>query len=130
MQEEVFGPVLPVIPFQSLEEVISFIQSKEKPLALYIYSKKSRNIKKILSQTQAGGGCVNDSMVHFFNMDLPFGGVGNSGMGKSHGFLGFQEFSNPRGVLYQSLPWNSVRMLMPPYTKLKHKLIGLTMKLF
>ena len=130
MQEEIFGPILPVIPFRSLDEAISLVQSKEKPLALYIYSKKRKNIKKIISHTRAGGSCINDSMVHFFNMDLPFGGVGFSGMGKSHGYLGFQEFSNPRGILRQNLKWNCVRILMPPYTKLKHKVIGLAMKLF
>ena len=130
MQEEIFGPILPVIPFSSLEEAISLIQEKAKPLALYIYSKKRKNIKKVLSHTRAGGSCINDSLVHFFNMDLPFGGAGFSGMGKSHGHLGFQEFSNPRGILHQNLAWNSVRMLMPPYTKLKHKVITLTMRLF
>lgn len=130
MQEEIFGPILPIISFRSIEDSISVIQSKEKPLALYVYSKKPKNIKKILSHTRAGGGCINDSLIHFFNMNLPFGGVGFSGMGKSHGYFGFQEFSNPRGILHQNLAWNSVAMLMPPYTKLKRKMIDLTLRLF
>ena len=128
MQEEIFGPILPIIPFDSLEEAITLVNSKPKALALYVYSKNKKHIKQILTRTRSGGACVNDSIIQFFNINLPFGGVGPSGMGSAHSYFGFQEFSNPKAVLYQKLSWNSVRLLMPPYTKLKRKLIELTMR--
>ena len=81
--------------------VIKEVNSREKPLALYIYSKNRRNIDKILSNTRAGGSCINHNAAHFFNTHLPFGGSNNSGIGKSHGIFGFQEFSNMRSVLKQ-----------------------------
>lgn len=129
MQEEIFGPILPIIPYDNINEVIDTINSKEKPLALYIYSKKSKNIEYILNNTRAGGSCVNNNAVHFFNNNLPFGGSNNSGIGKSHGFFGFQEFSNARGVLKQNIP-GALEILMPPYTNFKEKLINLTIKWF
>jgi len=129
MQEEIFGPILPIIPYDSIEEVIDTINSKEKPLALYIYSKKAKNVNHILKNTRAGGSCVNNNAVHFFNNNLPFGGSNNSGIGKSHGVFGFQEFSNARGVLKQHIP-GALEMLMPPYTNFKETLINLTIKWF
>lgn len=129
MKEEIFGPVLPIRSFTSLDEVISSINAREKPLALYIYSKRKRNIDKIMKQTRAGGGCINHTGVHFYNANLPFGGSNNSGIGKGHGWHGFQAFSNPRGVLKQHIP-NALELLLPPYNDFKQKVIDLTIKWF
>jgi aldehyde dehydrogenase (NAD+) len=127
MQEEIFGPILPIVTFKTIEEVLTFINEKERPLALYIYSKNKKNIKTIIDNTRAGGTCINNNVVHFSNHYLPFGGINNSGIGKSNGKYGFEAFSNARGILKQNLP-SAVDMLMPPYTSLKQKLIDLTIK--
>ena len=129
MKNEIFGPVMPVISFTNLDEVIQKINSREKPLALYIYSSRKKNINHILANTRAGGTCINHNLVHFFNTNLPFGGSNNSGIGKGHGEFGFKAFSNARGVLKQHIP-NAIEMLMPPYTDFKQKLIDLTIKYF
>jgi aldehyde dehydrogenase (NAD+) len=129
MQEEIFGPVLPVITYSDLQEVIDVINAKEKPLALYIYSHSQKNIDRIMKNTRAGGTCINNSDVHFFNYHLPFGGSNNSGIGKSHGKFGFEAFSNARAVYRQHIP-GALELLLPPYTKLKMKLIDWTIKWF
>lgn len=129
MKNEIFGPVLPVFSYKNLDEPLKFIRENEKPLALYIYSKNNANINKILDNTRAGGTCINNNDVHFFNNNLPFGGSNNSGIGKGHGRFGFESFSNARGVLKQILP-SSLQMMMPPYTDFKQKLIELTIKWF
>jgi aldehyde dehydrogenase (NAD+) len=129
LKEEIFGPVMPIITYKTNEEVVNYINKDEKPLALYIYSKNERNIEYFLNNTRSGGVCINNNAVHFFNNELPFGGSNNSGIGKSHGFFGFQEFSNAKGVLRQHLP-GALELLMPPYTNFKTKLIELTIKWF
>lgn len=129
MTQEIFGPIMPVHTFRNIDEVIDTINSKEKPLALYIYSKSRKNINHILSNTRAGGGCINHNAVHFFNGNLPFGGSNNSGIGKGHGWYGFESFSNPRGILKQHIP-NALEMLLPPYNNFKQQLIDLTIKWF
>ncbi|WP_448519773.1 aldehyde dehydrogenase family protein [Rhodoflexus sp.] len=115
MQEEIFGPVLPVITYQDLGEAIDFVNSMDKPLALYVFSKSKQIIDRILQETSAGGTCVNDCIVHLANHDLPFGGVNNSGIGKTHGFYGFEAFSNARAVLRQRVGFTTVKTLYPPY---------------
>ncbi|MBK8146957.1 MAG: aldehyde dehydrogenase family protein [Acidobacteria bacterium] len=127
MANEIFGPVLPLFSYRNIDEAIGFIESRDKPLALYIYSRNNSNINRIIDNTRAGGTCINNNDVHFFNSNLPFGGVNNSGIGKSHGRFGFEAFSNPRGVLKQVLP-SSLQLMMPPYTDFKRKLIELTVK--
>ena len=129
MTNEIFGPVMPVHTFKNIDQVIHRINAGEKPLALYIYSNKGRNIKHILGNTSAGGGCINHCAVHFFNTSLPFGGVNNSGLGKAHGDEGFKAFSNARGVLKQHIP-NALELLLPPYNNFKQTLIDLTIKWF
>lgn len=114
MQEEIFGPILPIIPYQDLDEAIDQINAKSKPLALYIFSQNAKKIKKIIKNTSSGGVCVNDVLVHIANPKLPFGGVNSSGIGSSHGFFGFKNFSHERAVVFQSkLDFN--RMVYPPY---------------
>lgn len=114
MEQEIFGPILPIIPYKDLPEAIDFINQKQKPLALYIFSKSDKNVKKIIKSTSAGGTCINDVLVHIANPKLPFGGVNHSGMGSSNGFFGFKNFSHERTVVKQrGLDFNS--MIYPPY---------------
>jgi len=129
MTEEIFGPVLPIFPYKNIESVLEKINAKEKPLALYIYSKNNKNIKHIIANTRAGGTCINHNAAHFFNMNLPFGGSNNSGIGKAHGKDGFESFSNARGVFNQHIP-NALDLLTPPYDNFKQRLIDLTIKWF
>ena len=128
MREEIFGPLLPVIPYRSLDDALRVIDAREKPLVLYLFSRSRAVIRDVLRRTRAGGTVVNDTLLHFYQHNLPFGGVGNSGMGKAHGVYGFEAFSNARGVLEQPLPWSTIQLLYPPYTKLKQKLIDFTIK--
>jgi aldehyde dehydrogenase (NAD+) len=124
MQEEIFGPLLPVLTYRTLGDAIELIAGRENPLVLYIFSRDRRAIRRILAETRAGGTVINHTMVHFYALDLPFGGVGQSGVGKSHGFYGFEAFSNARGVLEQKLPFSPIQLIFPPYGgKLKTWLI-------
>ena len=127
MQNEIFGPLMPVFGFKELSEVTEFVQSGEKPLALYIYSKSKKNKDYILKNSRAGGTAINNNVVQYFNSNLPFGGSNNSGIGKSHGFFGFQAFSDARSV-YEQLTPSALEYFMPPYTKLKSKLVQMAIK--
>ena len=104
MQEEIFGPLLPVIGFQSLNQVIASINAAPKPLALYLYSRNRAHIDQVLQQTASGGACVNHALVQFLHGRLPFGGVNNSGLGNAHGHYGFKAFSHERAVVQTRLP--------------------------
>jgi aldehyde dehydrogenase (NAD+) len=99
MEEEIFGPLLPVIAFTNLDDVIASINAAPKPLALYIYSQTDEHIQRVLQQTASGGACVNHSLVHFLHGRLPFGGVNNSGLGNAHGHYGFKAFSHEKAVV-------------------------------
>lgn len=129
MQNEIFGPILPVKTYQSTQEVIDYVNSKEKPLALYIFSKNRRRINDIINNTRAGSTCINHNLLQFLNHNLPFGGSNNSGIGKTHGYFGFLEFINQRSVLKQHTI-GAVDLLMPPYNNFKQKLVDLTIKWF
>lgn len=129
MQEEIFGPVLPIVSYRSLDEAFRLIEEKEKPLVLYIFSRDRKVVRRILAHTRAGGTTINHTLIHFYHLNLPFGGVGNSGVGKGHGFYSFEAFSNPRGVLDQRLPFSAIELLFPPYKgKLKKFLIDFTVR--
>jgi aldehyde dehydrogenase (NAD+) len=129
MQEEIFGPILPVLSYRTLDDAFAAIAAKEKPLVLYIFSRSRRIVKQILARTTAGGTAINHALVQFYQLNLPFGGVGQSGMGKGHGYYGFEAFSNARGVFDQKLRFSPIEMLYPPYVgKLKEKLIDFTVK--
>ena len=118
MKEEIFGPVLPVIVYKDLQaEVIDKVRAGEKPLSLYIFSKKRREIRSVLSQVSFGGGCVNDTVMYLGNENLPFGGVGNSGMGAYHGKASFDTFSHRKSMLVKS-SWLNIDLLKPPYGKI------------
>lgn len=127
MEEEIFGPLLPIHTYNNLEEVVSTIQQQPKPLALYIFSTNKKNIKYITQNTRAGGTCINHNNLHISNTNLPFGGSNNSGIGKSHGFFGFQEFSNARSFYKQHI-LSATDFLVPPYNKWKQKIINWTIK--
>ena len=129
LQEEIFGPILPLVTYKTMEEAVAYINSKEKPLALYIFSKSKKRVDFILNNTRAGSTAINHNMVQFLNPNLPFGGSNNSGIGKSHGFFGFLEFSNQRSVLKQHT-LGAVDLIYPPYNKLKQKIIDLAIKWF
>ena len=123
MQEEIFGPVLPIIPYTDLQQVIASINADQKPLALYIWSSNQSNIDTVLTNTSSGGACVNHCVLHVAHGNLPFGGVNNSGIGSSHGIYGFKAFSHERAVLKGGwLP--SIRMFFPPYTAGRTKLLN------
>ncbi|MCB0688929.1 MAG: aldehyde dehydrogenase family protein [Saprospiraceae bacterium] len=127
MQEEIFGPLLPVQTYNDIDVLITKLQQKEKPLALYIYSRNRKNIQKLLRGTRAGGSCINHSGTQYYNNNLPFGGSNFSGIGKGHGWFGFQAFSNARGIYEQILP-GPLELLAPPYNNIKQKILDLAIK--
>src|SRR5690606_29312789 len=101
MQEEIFAPIVPVMTYKNLDEVIQFISGRAKPLALYIYSNNRDTIDKVLTRTSSGGVTINGFFSHYLENQLPFGGVNQSGMGSYHGFFGFKAFSHERAVYIQ-----------------------------
>ena len=122
MTEEIFGPILPIVSVADVPEAISFINERDKPLALYVFSKSSDTVDAVLNQTSSGGVCVNHTLLHFVPPELPFGGVGSSGMGRYHGKAGFDAFSNMKGVLSKPIAGENT-LVYPPYTDAKQKLI-------
>lgn len=128
MEEEIFGPVLPILPYENLDQALDQIRRRPKPLALYLFTEDKDVEKKVLGSTSFGGGCVNDAIAHFAASDLPFGGVGASGFGAYHGRKSFETFSYPRSVLKRSTRID-IPVRYPPYSpswklKLVKKLIG------
>jgi len=121
MQEEIFGPLLPVITYNSVNKAIDFVNQMPKPLALYIFSGSDNVIRDTIRQTSAGGTCVNDVVIHISNPNLPFGGIGNSGAGSCHGFFGFKAFSHERAVMFQS-KIDFSKIAYPPYPEKKNLL--------
>ena len=114
MQDEIFGPILPVRTYDALDEVIAYVNERPRPLALYYFDNDQRRIDKVLRETVSGGVTVNDVLMHVGQDDMPFGGVGASGMGHYHGREGFETFSKKKGVFYQSrMPGTA--LLRPPY---------------
>ena len=128
MQEEIFGPILPVLTYRSEEEIINYLSHEEKPLALYVFSEDKTFTDYIIQNTSAGASVVNDCLIQFGHPSLPFGGVNNSGIGKSGGKFGFQEFSHAKSVLIQKT--NSLRFFYPPYTLRTKWLIEQVLKWF
>ena len=114
MRDEIFGPILPLFEFETIDEVISFVNKREKPLALYYFSKNKKSIKRVLSETSSGGVCINDTLIHAGTHTLPFGGVGNSGMGRYHGKYGFDTFSHLKSVVTSSSKID-FKVKDPPY---------------
>lgn len=129
--EEIFGPVLMVFGYDTLDDAISAIQKFEDPLALYVFSHKSDSIRKVLAGTRSGGVTVNDTLLHYNQDSLPFGGVGTSGMGRYHGIEGFETFSNKRAVFRQRGfgRFTGLKLLYPPYGRLSNFMIKLMMSI-
>jgi len=123
MQREIFGPLLPILPYQAKEEVLQYINDRPHPLALYLFSEDKALQKCYLEQTLSGGVTINDTLLHAGQHALPFGGVGNSGMGHYHGYEGFLTFSKLRPVFRQG-PLRTVDFLMPPYTGLAGRMLN------
>jgi coniferyl-aldehyde dehydrogenase len=127
MQEEIFGPVLPLVGYRSMDEALTYINDRPRPLALYYFDHDGERIEHVLEQTTSGGATVNDTLLHFVIEGLPFGGVGPSGMGAYHGREGFETFSHKKAVFYQSRI-NGAALLAPPYgertAKVLNTLIG------
>jgi len=122
MQEEIFGPLLPVVGYGSLDEAIEYVNDRPRPLALYLCSFDEKIQQKVLEQTHAGGVCLNDSAMQVAQDDMPFGGIGPSGMGHYHGHEGFLTLSKAKSVLKKG-KHNTSSLAFPPYGKLVHKLI-------
>lgn len=126
MEEEIFGPLLPIITYTDINEVIDKVNAAPKPLALYIWSKDKPVIDAVMSQTSSGGACINHCVMQFLHGNLPFGGVNNSGIGSAHGHFGFKAFSHERAVVRMQILL--AKMFFPPYTALTRRLIKVFMK--
>lgn len=122
MQEEIFGPILPIITVENISQAIPYVNKREKPLALYLFSKNSSFEQQVLTSTSAGMVCINDGFMFAANPNLPFGGVGNSGTGAYHGKIGFDNFSHLKTVMKRSF-WFDVPLRYPPFTDKKFKLL-------
>lgn len=122
MQEEIFGPVLPILEYKSLEEAADKINSMDSPLALYIFSSDKRNIDFVKNRIQFGGGCINDTLIHLATSEMGFGGVGASGMGSYHGRAGFDAFSHKKSIVDKKTIID-LPMRYQPYTKLYEKMV-------
>ncbi len=122
MQDEIFGPILPVICYDEIDQAIAYIKSKPKPLACYIFTLKKDVQNKILNEVSFGGGCINDAVMHVSNENLPFGGVGNSGIGNYHGIYGFNTFSHYKSIFEKPILYE-IPVKFPPYSALKLKII-------
>jgi len=122
MQDEIFGPLLPIVPYKGLDEAFAYINSRPRPLALYYFGYNKAEQQRVLDETHSGGVCLNDTLLHVPQEDLPFGGIGPSGMGHYHGHEGFLTFSKAKGVLTKQR-FNAARLIYPPYGKSIQKLI-------
>jgi len=122
MEEEIFGPILPVLPYSTLSEAIGFVNARPKPLALYLFANDTAIVDQVIDHTSAGGVTVNHTLLHLAVADLPFGGVGASGFGSYHGHAGFERFSHAKPVLHKRAKPDPT-LAYPPYGRLKQKLL-------
>ncbi|MFJ5299894.1 coniferyl aldehyde dehydrogenase [Pseudomonas sp. NPDC088368] len=122
MQDEIFGPLLPIVPYERIEQAFDYINRRPRPLALYYFGYDKAEQNRVLEQTHSGGVCLNDTLLHVAQDDLPFGGIGPSGMGHYHGHEGFLTFSKAKGVFIKQRV-NAARLIYPPYGKAIQKLI-------
>ncbi|MGE4405939.1 coniferyl aldehyde dehydrogenase [Pseudomonas sp.] len=126
MQEEIFGPLLPVVPYRRLDDALAYVNERPRPLALYYFGYDKEGQRRVLHETHSGGVCLNDTLLHVAQDDMPFGGIGPSGMGHYHGHEGFLAFSKAKGVLIKAR-FNAARLIYPPYGTAIQRLI---LKLF
>ena len=127
MQDEIFGPILPLVPYRDLDEAIAWVNARPRPLALYLFEHERGRIERVLERTVAGGVTINDTLLHVAQDELPFGGVGASGIGAYHGRAGFETFSHRKSVFRQS-GVNGVGLFKPPYGRLFERLLALLMR--
>ncbi len=127
MQEEIFGPILPVLPYRDLDEAIRYVNARPNPLALYYFDRDRRRIGRVLEQTLSGGVTINDTILHIAQDNLPFGGVGESGKGHYHGFEGFETFSKKKAVFIQSR-LSGIGLFKPPYGALFERMVRLLIR--
>ncbi len=127
MQEEIFGPLLPILTLGSMEEAIAFVNRRPKPLALYLFTENREVEKNVLEYTSFGGGCINDTIIHLATSRMGFGGVGNSGMGSYHGKKSFETFSHEKSIV-KKYTWIDLPMRYQPYTGWKEKLVRMFVK--
>lgn len=130
MKEEIFGPILPIMTYDTLDDAINWVNSQPKPLALYYFGEDGEKRDQVLTETSSGNAVVNDCVLHFAHNELPFGGVNNSGLGKAHGYYGFQSFSNEKGVLTQRVGATSAAVLNPPYGAKTKQILNYLIKWF
>jgi aldehyde dehydrogenase (NAD+) len=130
MQEEIFGPLLPILKGPDMAAAVAFVNARPKPLALYLFSGSRTRTAGLVGRTTAGGGCINDTILHFTHTGLPSGGVNTSGLGKAHGIYGFKAFSNARDILRQRTHFSSIQLMYPPCTGFVRRMIDLTLKYF
>ncbi len=128
MEEEIFGPLMPLLTYRERKEIVDIVRRRPKPLTMYIASKNKDNIRYLLENTSAGGTIINEFLLGYSNPHLPFGGVNNSGIGKSLGHHGFVEFSNERGVIKRN--WGTLKFIYPPYTDWIRKTVERVYKWF
>jgi len=122
MQEEIFGPILPIVTYERLEEAIEFVNARPKPLALYIFTRRNATADRVIAETSSGGVCVNHTLQHLGVPDFPFGGVGASGFGSYHGEAGFRAFSHHKPVLRRATKPDP-SLAYPPYTNAKRRIL-------
>lgn len=127
MGEEIFGPLLPILTFDTLDEALDTVESHPHPLALYFFSEDKAAQKKVLDTCRFGGGCINDTIIHLATSDMPFGGVGESGMGSYHGRVGFETFSHYRSIVDKKT-WMDLPIRYQKYTGLKEKMLRMFLK--
>ncbi len=127
MGEEIFGPLLPILTFDTLDEALDTVESHPHPLALYFFSEDKAAQKKVLDTCRFGGGCINDTIIHLATSDMPFGGVGESGMGSYHGRVGFETFSHYRSIVDKKT-WMDLPIRYQKYTGLKEKMMRMFLK--
>lgn len=127
MREEIFGPVLPVLTYREVDEAIAHVNAHPRPLALYYFGDNDANREKVLSRTVSGNVGINNTMMHYAQDDLPFGGVGASGMGAYHGFEGFRAMSHAKGVFTQGR-WNAANLVRAPFGRLADAVLGLLLR--
>ncbi|MET4105648.1 aldehyde dehydrogenase family protein [Hymenobacter sp. UYP22] len=128
MQEEIFGPLLPIRTFRTLMQAVDEVNSRPRPLALYVFTQSQENQQYLLQHIPAGGACVNETILHLGHPELPFGGFGNSGLGRAHGHAGFLAFSNEKSVLKQRVGRTGLKPIYPPYTPQVKKMINWLVK--
>jgi len=127
VQEEIFGPVLPILTYRQIDEAIAYINARPRPLALYYFGDSGEDRRKVLARTSSGNVTINGTLMHYAQDDLPFGGVGPSGMGAYHGVEGFRTFSHAKGVFHQGR-WNASNLLRAPFGRIADKILGLMLR--